>query len=386
MADGMHKHWREDGGTILQFGAGNFLRGFVDLFVEEINARGDHPPFKVVVVQSTEGGRAALLNERGGCYRVVVRGAADGALVERVQEVGCIERAYVAQTEWPAVRDVARSPWLMAITSNTTEAGLSLDPADDGWREWSDTPPRSFPARLLALLYLRHRAGRQGVTVLPCELVENNADRLRGLALEQAARWGWDRDAGFVGWLTGSCTWANTLVDRIVSGKPEDHPLLADDPLLTVAEPYAFWAVEDKTGTEFLGGHPAIHRVADVAPYSLRKVRILNGAHTALVERVRRTGRDDIRLVREAVADPDLGGWLRGLLFEEIVPTVADRAPDAEGFARQTLERFANPFLDHKLSDIALHHDKKVPVRLVPTFEEFKAKFGREPARLAGVL
>jgi tagaturonate reductase len=122
-----------------------------------------------------------------------------------------------------------------------------------------------------------------------------------------------------------------------------------------------------------------------VQPYAFRKVRILNGAHSALVAHVRRV-RPDIRLVREAVADPEIGDWLRGLLFDEIVPTIADRCPDAEAFARQTLERFANPFLDHKLSDIALHHEKKVQVRLVPTAKEYRAKFGRTPTRLQGAI
>lgn len=369
---------------LLQFGAGNFLRGFVDLFVHEMNAAGMETPVEIVVVQSTEGERARLLTDSGGRYHVVVRGIEGGQVVDRVQECASISRALTARGEWDAVLEVARSPRLIAVTSNTTEAGMALDPADNAW-----TPdrgaPESFPARLLALLRARHEAGQPGVTVLPCELIADNAAALRSLFEAQAARWGWDGDPGFMGWLRDGCTWANTLVDRIVSGKPAEHPLLASDPLLTVTEPYQFWAVEDRPGTEWLN-HPAIHRVPDVTPYSLRKVRILNGAHTALVAYVRQQGRDDIRLVREAVADPELGHWLRGLLSEEIVPVIADRVPDAEGFARQTLDRFSNPYLDHKLADIALHHDTKVGVRLVPTREEFRAKFGREPERLAAVL
>jgi tagaturonate reductase len=203
--------------------------------------------------------------------------------------------------------------------------------------------------------------------------------RLRALVTEQTDRWGWT-DAGFRRWLNEECQWVNNLVDRIVSGMPAEHPLKDSDPLLTVTEPYQFWAVEDKPGTAFLN-HPAIHRVPDVRPFGLRKVRILNGAHTAMLAYCRKY-RPEIQLVREAVTDPQVSEWLRGLLFEEIVPTVADRVPDAEGFAHQTLERFANPFLDHKLSAIALHHDKKVPVRLVPTRDEFTAKFGHVPARL----
>jgi len=365
--------------TILQFGAGNFLRAFVDLFVQEMNDAGQEVG-RVIVVQSTDGERARLLNAQRGRYHVLVRGIEDGKPIEQVQAVGCISRALMAHTEWGQVVEAARSPHLRAIVSNTTEVGLALDAAD------SDSPGEeriaavSFPARLLSLLRARYEAGLPGVAILPCELVENNGDSLRELVLEQARLWHWDDAADFLAYLRDGCAWVNSLVDRIVSGKPAEHPLLAEDRLLTVTEPYTFWAVEDRPQTAFLN-HPAIHRVPDVQPYTLRKVRILNGAHTALVAYLRRA-RPDLRLVREAVADPGIGDWVRGLVFEEIVPTITDRCPDAEAYAHQTLARFANPLLDHNLSDIALHHEKKVQVRLVPTAAEYRAKFGRSPARL----
>lgn len=366
--------------TILQFGAGNFLRGFVDVFVDEMN-RADQDIGKVVVVQSTGGDRAQLLNAGTG-YHVLVRGIESGEPVERVQRVESISRALVASSEWEAVLEVARSPHLRAIVSNTTEAGLVLDDADKT-APLSGQSPVSFPARLLAILHARHESGQPGVTILPCELVENNALYVRSLVQSQADLWQWN-DPGFCAWLRDDCTWANTLVDRIVSGKPDAHPLLESDPLLTVAETFQFWAVEDHPGTAFLN-HPAIVRVPDVSAYSLRKVRILNGAHTALVAYCRKY-RPEIRLVREALADPEIAAWQRGLIFEEIVPTIADRVPNADGYARQVLDRFANPYLDHRLEAIALHHDTKVQVRLIPTFNEYRAKFGKDPARLSSVL
>ena len=370
--------------TVLQFGAGNFLRGFVDTFLHEMNADGQNAG-RVVIVQSTGAERAAAINAQQGRFHLIVRGQENGAMVDRVQVIESISRALVATTEWEAVLAVARSPHLRAIVSNTTEAGLVLDPADlvfppDG------AAPASFPAKVLAVLYARFEAGLPGVVILPCELIADNADLLRALVGGQAHLWQWDtQKPAFLGWLKTSCVWVNNLVDRIVSGKPADHPLLAEDSLLTVTEPYQFWAIENKPGTEWLR-HPAIYLTADVRPFGLRKVRILNGAHSALVAYLRQSGRDDIRLVREAVADPEVGSWLRGLLFEEIVPTVADRAPDAEAFAHQTWDRFANPYLDHKLSDIALHHETKVRVRLIPTRDEYRKKFGHAPARLGTLL
>jgi tagaturonate reductase len=372
--------------TILQFGAGNFLRGFVDVFVDEMNAAGKGVG-GIVVVQSTGGDRARLLAAEGGRYHVVTRGLANGAAVDRTQAVASISRAIEADTHWNDVLEFARSPYLRMIVSNTTEAGLALDDADRGYPERAprSVPPVSFPAKLLAVLRSTFEAGEDdsGPLILPCELVDNNAERLLALVLEQAEIWGW-HDEYFTPWLRQSCAWANTLVDRIVSGRPASHPLLDSDPLLTVAEPYQFWAVEDHPATAFLD-HPAIRRVPDVRPFGLRKVRILNGAHTALLAHVRKHY-PDIAIVRDAVTHPEIAPWLNGLLFEEIVPVVQDRVPDAEAFARQTLERFANPYLDHKFESIALHHETKVRVRLVPTRDDYRRLFGKDPARLQAVL
>ena len=358
--------------TILQFGGGSFLRAFADVFVHEANAEGECVG-RIVVVQSTEGNRAALLNAQGGNYHVVFRGLSDGVEIDRTLAVQCISRALIAKSEWTQVIQVARSPELRMIISNTTEAGYSRIDNDD------PEMPRSFPARLLGVLDARYRAGLPGLSVLPCELVEPNGDLLRELVLGQAEAW--RLDAGLQDWIRHDVRWMNTLVDRIVSGKPEAHPLLTSDGLLTAAEPFALWVVEARAGDLF--EHPCIRFVPDVRPYALRKVRILNGAHTALVCKALPSG---LRTVREAVGDPAVGRWLRRLVFDEIVPTIEHVVEDVRQFAEQVLERFANPFLDHRLEDIALHHDEKVKVRLMPTFEAYLKAFGRPPELLGNIL
>ncbi|MDE2998284.1 MAG: altronate dehydrogenase [Gemmatimonadota bacterium] len=358
--------------TILQFGGGNFLRAFVDVFVHEANAAGERVG-RIVVVQSTEGNRAALLNAQDGTYHVVFRGLANGVAIDRTLAVRSISRALIAKSEWSKVVHVARSPALRMVVSNTTEAGYSLVDDDD------PDMPLSFPARLLCVLNARYRAGLPGLSVLPCELVEPNGELLRELVLAQAQAWG--LDAGLQGWIRRDVRWVNTLVDRIVSGRPDSHPLLASDGLLTAAEPFALWVVEARA--EDLFEHPSVRYVPDVRPYALRKVRILNGAHTSLVCKA---GPSGLRTVREAVGDPAVGGWLRRLVFEEIVPTLEHVVEDARPFAEQVLERFANPFLDHRLEDIALHHDEKVKVRLAPTYEAFLKAFGRPPELLGEIL
>ncbi len=362
--------------TILQFGTGNFLRAFVDLFVEEANASGQDAG-SVVVVQSMGTTRADALERQRGRYHVIVRGLVDGKAAESIKTVASVSRALAAADAWNEILRVAASPELAWIVSNTTEKGYDLDPRDAP----DDLPPRSFPAKLLACLAHRARSGSPPLTVLPCELFENNADRLRSVVLELATRWGVDN--GTRRWISSECTWPNTLVDRIVPGPPDEHPLLATDALVTCAEPYALWVIEDLPRARALFDHPAIIRTTDVAPYHLRKVRVLNGAHSALVTKAMPLGFDT---VREAVEDPAIGEWLRELLFDEIVATLDGRVAGVREYAEETLTRFRNPYLDHRLESIALHHDAKVEVRLRPTVGEFRERFGRDPEKLTQIL
>jgi tagaturonate reductase len=362
--------------TVLQFGSGRFLRAFADFFIHRANQSGQNVG-RVVIVQSTGGERAAGLNKQAGRYHVVVRGLEAGQVVDRVESVESVSRAISTSSDWLAVFELARSPDLRVILSNTTESGYDLDPADGP----ADAPPRSFPAKLLAVLRERQSAGLPGLTIIPCELREHNADLLREIVLDLARKWHLSED--LQEWIARDCVWLNTLVDRIVTGTPADHPLLANDPMLLACEPYALWAIQQKPGAPPFLTDPAIVWTPDVQPYFLRKVRVLNGAHTALL--IKATPRGFLT-VREAVNDAELGAWLERLLFEEIVPVLEGRVDDAPGFARQTLERFRNPFIEHKLADIAAHHAKKVAVRLVPTRAEFLDKFGRQPPLLDEVL
>lgn len=362
--------------TVLQFGGGNFLRGFVDAFVHDANATGQNVG-RIVVVQSTRSGIADTINRQQGVYHVVTRGLRNGRAVDEVSRIESLSRAFDAQSDWAQVIDIATSQSLNFIVSNTTEAGFALDPADTD----RSSVPASFPAKLLAVLWARFQAGlRQPIQSLPCELLPKNGDRLRTLVLEQASRWG--APANVVAWLRDGCVWHNSLVDRIVSGKPAEHPLLASDALLTVAEPFALWAIEKQPRAR-LFEHPAIHWVDDTAPIELRKVRVLNGAHTALVCKALPMG---IATVREAVNDPEVGAWLRRLLDEEILPTLETRTPGLRAFADSALERFANPFVEHKLSAIALNHEAKLRTRLIPTRDEYVVRFGKRPRLLDELL
>jgi tagaturonate reductase len=363
--------------TILQFGAGRFLRAFVDRFVQNCNDAG-HAVGSVVVVQSTPGSRVETINRSGEGFHVLVRGFENGELVERVEQVRSISRALTAADAWPQVLELARSPQLRYIVSNATEAGYKVS-ADD---QRNDAPPRTLPGKLTQVLWERFTARQGPLIVLPCELIERNADKLLHLVLSQANDW--NLGDSFAAWLADRCQWLNNLVDCMVTHPPADHPLLASDPALVHAEPYALWAIERRGGVEPpLAQHPAMKIVDDLSPFYLRKVRILNGLHTAMVGKFSTSG---FTTVQQILTDREAVRWVRGLLYEEIVPTIAWRVDDVAEFADETFDRLRNPFLAHRLADIAMHHADKVRVRLEPTRQEYEKLFGRPPKRLVEAI
>ncbi len=359
--------------TILQFGAGRFLRAFVDRFIQNANDAGGDVG-QVVVVQSTPGRRADLLSQQRDGFHVLVRGYENEKLVERVEKVCSINRALNAATQWQEVLAIARSPHLRFIVSNATESGYVLDTSD----RLHSTPPQTLPAKLTQVLWERFQTGVSPVTLLPTELVERNGDKLCQFVLGETERWRLPRE--FAAWVQQECLWLNSLVDCMVTNPPADHPLAAKDPLLVHAEPYALWAIEKLRGREFTFiEHPAIHVVGDLSPYFLRKVRILNGIHTAMVGKFLHSG---FKTVQEILADHPANRWVRDTIYEEIVPTLAYRLEGVAAFADQTYDRLRNPFIRHLLSDIALNHRDKVRIRLQPMREEYEKLFGKPPKRI----
>ncbi len=362
--------------SVLQFGSGRFLRAFADLFIHEARQAGQDIG-RVVVVQSTGTARARLFNQQRGRYRIRVRGIRDGSRVDESVEVESVSRALSAAKDWKAVLAAGRDPSTVYFLSNTSETGYDVPESErlDG------EPPVSFPGKLLAVLLARYEHGGAPVTVIPCELIDGNAGALHRLVrdLGRQRRLG----DGFLGWLEEGVTWLHTLVDRITIEPPPGFLNPHGDGLLALTEPFAFWALEDRPGAAPFIEHPAITRTPDVRPYALRKVRVLNGAHTAMVCRAMPLG---IRTVREAVDHRETGPWLRELMLEEIVPALPDEVEDARSFAEDCIERFRNPFLDHRIESIAVDHQVKVNMRLAPSYEAYMDKFQRKPPLLSALL
>ena len=372
--------------TAVQFGTGAFLRGFVDHFVDAANRRGEFNG-RIVAVGSTGSGRDRAFTDQDGLYTLVARGLAQGAAREEIRVVGAVSRALSAATEWDAVLKVARAPELRVVFSNTTEVGIALDEGDAA----ELSPPRSFPGKLTRFLYERARAfdyaPERGVVVVPCELIEDNGDRLREIVLALADRWA--LGAEFTDWLRAAVPFCNTLVDRIVPGAPSEDDTAAlqatlgyRDELLTACELYRLFVIEGddalRTRLGFADADPGVVVTADARPYRERKVRLLNGAHTITVSLALLAG---CETVRDAMTHELVGPFVRRVMLDEIAPTLQDPAADA--FALAVLDRFANPYIRHALFDITLQATMKMRVRVVPIIERHVARTGRVPALLS---
>ena len=370
----------------IQFGTGAFLRGFVDYFLDEANRRGDCAG-RVVAVASTATPRDTLLEEQNGLYTLVVEGSGNDGPRRECRVIASVSRALSAQRSWHDVLAVARNPQIQLVFSNTTEVGIALDAAD----RFDASPPASYPAKLTRFLAERGEtfdyAPDAGVVIVPCELIEKNGDRLRELVLTLADRWQLERR--FSDWIERAVPFCNTLVDRIVPGRPNDdsrreieHQLGYRDELMIAAEPYRLFAIEAgkrvRAHLAFARADDGITLTDDVTPFRERKVRILNGGHTVLAPLALLVG---CQTVLEALRHKLLGTYLRRILYEEIVPSLT--APNGEAFAHDVLARFGNPYLRHALADITLQQTAKMRVRVIPSIVRCTERTGAVPALLA---
>lgn len=372
---------------VLQFGEGNFLRAFVDWMLCETNARGLFQG-SAVLVQPIAAGLAAKINEQDGLYTLLLRGVEEGKVVETRRIITSVSRALNPYEDWAALVALACSADLRFVFSNTTEAGIAYveEPYTPG------TCPDSFPAKVTALLYERFQAvggdTARGLVFIPCELIEHNGAKLKEYVLQHAAAW--KLGDAFTAWLKSANAFLSTLVDRIVPGYPraEAEKLCQElgyiDGLLDTGEIFHLWVIEGPAKfSEELPLHKAGLNVIwteDMTPYRTRKVRILNGAHTACVLTSFLGGLDT---VGEMMDDPLFGRFIRKAVFDEIVPALPMEEAEKQAYARAVLERFQNPFIRHELLSISLNSVSKWKVRVLPSLLDTLKNTGKLPAALA---
>ena len=361
--------------TVIQFGEGNFLRGFFDYFLDVMNKKGLYDG-KAVVIQPREGGKCALLNAQDNKYNLYLKGVENGEIKREHHFIEAISRCIDPYKSFEEYIYLADDPDFRFIVSNTTEAGIAFDETC----RFDDKPCKSFPGKLTQLLFRRYKKGLCGFIILPCELIDNNGTELKKCVLKYAELW--KLEAGFTDWLESENQFVNTLVDRIVTGYPSDETaaLHPDDKFLDTAEIFHLWVIEGDFEDELPLKKAGFNVIwtDDAKPYKKIKVRILNGAHTSLVAGALLSG---IETVGEAMNDDVISQFLNKCMKEEILPTIGENE-ESTSFANSVFDRFRNPFIAHKWRSIALNSVSKFSVRVLPTILEYKEKNGIYPKRL----
>lgn len=364
---------------VLQFGEGNFLRGFVDWMIDRLNKEygGD---FGVVLVQPLPTGLINMINDQEGLYDLYLRGLQNGERVEETRVVECVTRGINPFEDTDAYFECAKNPDLRFIVSNTTEAGIEYKENQNE----ADFASLTFPARLTLFMKKRFDLGLPGFILLPCELIDKNGDCLKECILKYAADWNYGE--AFIKWVNEENHFTNTLVDRIVTGYPRDNAnemcesFGYIDNVIDTAEIFHLWVIE---GKKELSEEIPFHKIGlnvlwtdDVTPYKKRKVRILNGAHTMMVLAAHLAG---LETVREAMEDELVYSFMKKGLFEEIIPTLDLPKDELVSFANDVIERFKNPFIKHYLLSIALNSVSKFKVRVLPSLLSYIKENGKEP-------
>lgn len=336
--------------SVIQFGTSRFLQAHADLFLSE-----GSPAVAVTIVQTSgdpaRAGRLAALAAPDG-YPVRIRGLQDGRVVDEERRVTSVKRCLSMAGQYDEVLRVFVDE-ADYVLSNTGDSGYEGKPED---RLPAFSPQMSFPAKLYHLLAARHAVGTRSLTILPMELIAGNGTVLRGLVLAIAKTNG--ASAELIRYIGEETIWASSLVDRIVSAPIE--------PAGAVAEPYALWAIERTPGLVAPTSHPSIQFFDDLKEIETLKLHILNLGHTALVDMWKRQGAPAAAVVRDFVALPEIEAELAGIYRSEVLPAFSalGRGDEAAAYLVGTMERFANPFLDHRLSDIAQNHVQKIERRI----------------------
>ena len=373
---------------VLQFGEGNFLRAFVDYWFDLANEKAGWNG-KCVLVQPIAPGLAKMINAQDGLYTLYLRGSENGRKVDDKRVISSVSRCLnpYEKADYEAMMEVAASDDLEIIVSNTTEAGIVYDPAC----QQGDCPPSSFPAKLTQVLYHRYQAGKPGILMLACELIDDNGKQLLKCVNQYIDQWG--LEDGFKKYVNEDCTFCGSLVDRIVPGRIRDPKEVAEleekngyaDPLTDVGEVFGVWVIEgdpklnDVLPFRKAGLEDHVFVTPDMSPYKKRKVRILNGAHTGFVLGAYLAGFD---IVRDCMHDDTILKYMNKMLLDEVVPILPLDKEDCKKFAAAVQDRFNNPFVNHELMSISLNSTSKWRARNMPSFLEYIEQNGTLPACL----
>ena len=379
---------------VIQFGEGNFLRAFVDWIIWNTNQKTNFNA-GVVVVQPIERGMVDMLNAQDGLYHVNLQGIDKGEAVDSIQMIDVINGGLNPYTQNAEFMALAEDPNIRFVISNTTEAGIAFDPSC----KLDDKPASSYPGKLTQLLYHRfnHFNGdkSKGFIILPCELIFLNGKELKKCIYQYIDLW--NLGEGFKTWFEVACGVYCTLVDRIVPGYPKDsieqiHERIGfSDNLVVKGEIFHLWVIEapESVAAEFPADKAGLNVlfVPSEAPYHERKVTLLNGPHTVLSPVGYLSGLDT---VKECVEDPEIGAFVKKVMYEELMETLNLPKPELQQFADSVIERFVNPYVKHFVTSIMLNSFPKYKTRDLPGLKTYLERKGELPKGLvlglAGII
>ena len=372
---------------ILQFGEGNFLRAFVDWIIDQMNEKASFHG-SVEIIQPIEKGMGDMINQQDGLYHVILNGIINNQPSQEIRLIKCVKKVINPFTDYESFLKTSENPDLEFIVSNTTEAGIAFNPAD---QNILNQLPSGFPGKLTQWLFHRFNYFKgnpeKGLILFPCELIDKNGTNLKKTVEQYIDLW--NLPVEFKRWVQEHNLFCNTLVDRIVPGFPKENIKTLQehvgyqDNLMVTAELFHLWVIE---GPGFIASKFPSQRaglqvkfVDDLSPYRTRKVRILNGAHTAMVPVAYLKG---LRWVSEAVNNPEVGRFIKETIFEEIIPTLDLAEKELIDFANDVITRFRNPAIQHELSSIALNSISKFKVRVLPSLLTYAKNKGTLPPHL----
>lgn len=371
---------------IVQFGEGNFLRAFIDYAFYELNRAVDFNA-GIAVVQPIDRGLVNMLNDQDGLYTLFMKGIKKGKEIQEIELIDNIVKGVDPYSNFSDYLSLAKEESLEFIISNTTEAGIAYVASDTLEMQ----PPSSFPAKLTLLLHERFKHfngdSSKGLTIIPCELINYNSETLKEIILKYISDWSLGED--FKNWILESNSFHSTLVDRIVPGYPKDEieaynaQLDYADNLIVAAEVFLLWVIEGgdklKAKLPFDKTDLDVKIVDDMQPYRTRKVRILNGAHTAMVPFSLLYGN---KTVKQSVDNEFTGAFINKAVFNEIIDTLDMDRDELNSFADEIFDRFRNPFIIHNLSSIALNSVSKFTVRVLPSLLGYVKIHNKIPTHL----
>ena len=381
---------------IIQFGEGNFLRAFVDWIIWNMNQKTNFNA-SVAVVQPIDRGMAEWLNGQDCLYHVNLQGRLNGEAINSLERIDVISRALNPYSQNAAFMALADQPEIRFVISNTTEAGITFDPAC----KFTDAPASSYPGKLVQLLYRRYKTfegdPKKGLVIMPCELIFLNGHHLKDCIRKYIELWKDDFAAdyeGFKEWFEKYNYVCATLVDRIVPGFPrKDIAAIQEkvgyaDNLVVQAEIFHLWVIEkpenmsiEQLREEFPAEKAGLHVLIAESekPYHERKVTLLNGPHTVLSPVAYLSG---INIVRDACNDPVVGKYIHKVQFEELMETLNLPMDELRQFASDVLERFNNPYVDHQVTSIMLNSFPKFETRDLPGLKTYLERKGELPKGL----